>query len=307
MWRTTSAVCAMVWLLGVQVLPQPSSPAGLVQIEMRNVHLHLDDGIALDVRRLRGEMIPRAKGRAPVFDDQRSFILSIADADVAIDVASLEHLMNRYVFAGDDAPLGDVRVRAADEGRLAISGKLKKAVPVPFSTKVTVGASDDGRLKLHADSFKALGVPAKQLLGAFGVELDDLVHPRDPRVVAVADNDLLVTPGRALPPPEIRGRLGRAALEGDRLVLTYARPGGRHPARLTPPDPRANYVYFARGRITFGKLTMTEADLQLIDLDRKDPFDFFPARYSRQLVAGYSKNTARQGLKTYMPDYDDLR
>ena len=74
-----------------------------------------------------------------------------------------------------------------------------------------------------------------------------------------------------------------------------------------PPDPSApNYVYFGGGDVRFGKLTMSRADLQLIDLDRRDPFDFFPAHYDAQLVAGYSKNTTRQGLKTYMPDHDDL-
>ena len=31
------------------------------------------------------------------------------------------------------------------------------------------------------------------------------------------------------------------------------------------------------------------------------------ARYNDMLVAGYSKNTPRLGLKTYMPDYDDLK
>ena len=61
------------------------------------------------------------------------------------------------------------------------------------------------------------------------------------------------------------------------------------------------------GTIRFGKLTMTDADLQLIDADPKDPFDFYPARYDAQLVAGYSKNTPSKGLKTYMPDYGELR
>ena len=51
---------------------------------------------------------------------------------------------------------------------------------------------------------------------------------------------------------------------------------------------------------------MTGADLQLIDSDPRDPFDFFPARYRQQLVAGYSKNTPQGGLKTYMPDFNDL-
>jgi hypothetical protein len=51
---------------------------------------------------------------------------------------------------------------------------------------------------------------------------------------------------------------------------------------------------------------MSGADLQLIDADPRDVFDFSPARYNAQLVAGYSKNTPAGGLKTYMPDLADL-
>ncbi|PYQ03033.1 MAG: hypothetical protein DMF82_14290, partial [Acidobacteria bacterium] len=37
-----------------------------------------------------------------------------------------------------------------------------------------------------------------------------------------------------------------------------------------------------------------------------DPFDFNLDRYNDQLVAGYSKNTPSRGLKTFMPDANDL-
>ena len=91
-------------------------------------------------------------------------------------------------------------------------------------------------------------------------------------------------------------------------MQTFDDPAARDPARLARPSPGArNYIYFGGGVITFGKLTMHDADLQLIDADPRDPFDFYPARYNAQLVAGYSKNTPAKGLKTYMPDYDDLR
>ena len=42
---------------------------------------------------------------------------------------------------------------------------------------------------------------------------------------------------------------------------------------------------------------MAGTDLQLIDLDTRDPFDFYPAKYSAQLVAGYSKITPAKGLE----------
>jgi hypothetical protein len=286
--------------------PAPAA-ADVVQIEMRNVRLHAAEGVVLDIRRLRGRMVARVKGRPPVFDDQRSYVLHVADADLSMDMASITSLMNDHVFAGEDAPMTHLEVSEADEGRLKITGRLRKGIPIPFSTKAAVMPAADGRLRMRAESFKALGVPAKGAMRVFGLELDDLVHPADSREVAVEGNDLLLSPGRALPPPEIRGRLARAVVAGSRLRLVYEPEGGQRPSRVSPPDPRApNYIYFSGGVITFGKLTMADADLQLIDLDTKDVFDFFPARYSRQLVAGYSKNTPRHGLTTYMPDYDDL-
>ena len=56
----------------------------------------------------------------------------------------------------------------------------------------------------------------------------------------------------------------------------------------------------------FGKLTMTDTDMRLIDADPTDPFDFFPDHYSEHLVAGYSKTTASGGLLVYMPDYNKI-
>jgi hypothetical protein len=65
---------------------------------------------------------------------------------------------------------------------------------------------------------------------------------------------------------------------------------------------RTNYIYFRGGTLRFGRLTMTDTDLQLVDGDSSDPFDFFPERYQRQLIAGYSKNAPPGGLITFMPD-----
>ena len=59
------------------------------------------------------------------------------------------------------------------------------------------------------------------------------------------------------------------------------------------------------GTLRFGKLTMTNADMDLIDADPRDPFDFSQPEYIKQLVAGYSKNTPSGGLRVFMPDYND--
>ena len=77
---------------------------------------------------------------------------------------------------------------------------------------------------------------------------------------------------------------------------------------LAPPDARArNYMYYRGGVLKFGKLTMEDTDLLLVDANQKNPFAFSPAEYNRQLVAGYSKNTPSHGLIVYMPDLADVR
>lgn len=276
-----------------------------VQIEMRNVRLHSDERIVLDVRRLRGTMNSRAAGAPPIFDDQRSYVLDVAAAEIAIDVTSLQNLMNDYVLAGPGAPLKDVQIAVRD-GRLEMKGKLRKGIVVPFSAKATVGVTNDGLMKLHVESMKAIGVPAKGLLDLFGLEVDDLMTLTK-RGVTVSDDDIILDPGQIIPPPEIRGRLTHVEVTANGLVQIFGDADTRRLSPLTKPAPAArNFIYFGGGDIRFGKLTMTDADLQLIDADPRDPFDFFPAHYSQQLVAGYSKNTPAKGLKTYMPDYEDL-
>ena len=302
--RTASTVGACFLLLAAAA-PEVGTRAADVQVEMKNVRLHVDEGIVLDVRRLRGVMVSKAKG-PPVFDTPRSYALQLHSADIAMDTTSLQALLNRHVFAYDGAPLRDLAVET-DGSRLELKGKLRKGLEVPFATTATVSATADGRLRLHAESLKALGIPAKGLLDLFGLELDDVVSMKERRGVEVQENDIIISPGQVLPPPEIVGRLTRVVVEGDRLVQTFDDPARGRPARLTPPSPSArNYVYFSGGDIRFGKLTMHQADLQLIDTDPSDPFDFYPARYEAQLVVGYSKNTPAKGLKTFMPDFDDL-
>ena len=124
---------------------------------------------------------------------------------------------------------------------------------------------------------------------------------RPDRGITFKDNDLFLDPSKMLPPPETRGKLSKVFVRGDRLVQVFGK--GATPAFGAG---KGNYIWFRGGSIRFGKLTMSEADLKLIDQDPKDPFDFYSALYGKQLVAGYSKNTPDHALRTYMPDFGDL-
>jgi hypothetical protein len=60
-------------------------------------------------------------------------------------------------------------------------------------------------------------------------------------------------------------------------------------------------------QLRFGKLTMGDTDLVLIDMDPRDPLDFYLDHYKDQLVAGYSRTTPQFGLRVFIPDFNKLR
>ena len=74
-----------------------------------------------------------------------------------------------------------------------------------------------------------------------------------------------------------------------------------------PPPVQGNYMAYRGGLLRFGKLTMTDSDMILIDMNPRDPFDFSLDHYNDQLVAGYTKNTPQHGLRVFMPDFYTLR
>ena len=101
----------------------------------------------------------------------------------------------------------------------------------------------------------------------------------------------------------MEGKLTGVEVLDDRLALRF----GEAEASAAGDDDRRGYIAFRGGTLRFGKLTMTDTDLQLIDDDPEDPFEFFLERYADQLVAGYSKTTKDKGLRTYLPDFGDLK
>jgi hypothetical protein len=131
----------------------------------------------------------------------------------------------------------------------------------------------------------------------FGIELDELIKVKGAPGVEIVDNDFLLWPDRVLPAPKIVGHLTAASVQGDRLVQHFGGP--------TKPSGAGsgNFLFFQGGTLRFGKLTMHDTDLQLIDTHPSDAFEFSLPRYNQTLTQGYSKVTATGGLRVYMPDF----
>ena len=277
----------------------PDTP---VQVQMRNVALHVDADTILSIRQLRGELISTHPGAPPVFDDKNSFVVRIDSAEIAITDAGLSQLLNRYVFAYDGSPLRHLDVTT--EGRqLKVKGTIKKGVDVPFTIVADPRVDESGNLRLKPASIKALGLPAAGLMSFFGLEMDKLVKVKPGHGVKIDGNDFVLIPSGLLPPPKIEGRLQSIRVEQGTVVQIFG-PGKAAP--LQPPEPKTNYMYYRGGLLRFGKLTMTDTDLFIQDGDERDPFDVLLTEYNKQLVAGYTRNKPNYGLHTFMVDYAKL-
>ena len=272
-----------------------------VQVQMRNVMYHYADNIAVHIRRLAGELVP-VKGDLPVFDDKNSFTLLVTQAEMAITPQAMANVLNQYVFARKDAPIKDVSIEI-DKDRLKIKGKLHNKGDVSFETESSVSVTSDGKIRLHAEKIKALHLPAKGFMDLFGIEIADLIKTGKVQGVTAEKDDLILDPAQALPPPHIAGRVAQVRLEQNNIVQVFGDPQKYKWANVEA----RNYMAYSGNRLKFGKLTMDNTDMVLIDSDPRDPFDFYLDHYKDQLVAGYTKTTPAFGLRVFMVDYNKLK
>jgi hypothetical protein len=292
------AILALVQTACIEV--KASSPP--VEVDMQNVDLHVTPEITLQIRHLRGRFVAQGARPRPNLDDPGSYSVTVDTGEVALDLASLNALMARTLGQGH-SNVRSLEISIDDEGRLQQRGVVRKGINVPFNVKARVSATPDGRIRIHSESVKGFGVPVSPLMKAVGLAMDDLLTIDPGRGVTVDGNDLWLDPARLLPPPAMNGKITSVRIERDALVQVF---GSGAPRPMSSRATAKNHIHWRGGQLTFGKLTMVETDLELVDEDPRDPFDFSVDRWNEQLVAGYSKSTAERGLKAHMPDYNDL-
>jgi hypothetical protein len=189
---------------------------------------------------------------------------------------------------------------------LKVKGKLHSKGDVPFETEGTMEPTEDGQIRVQARKIKALKVPVKGLMDLLGIKLADLVSTKKVDGVRLEDDSLILDPQKVLPPPHIQGKVTAIRLVGGEIVMVIGDPNFDRGKVAKAPPPAGNYMAYRGAQLRFGKLTMSDTDLILLDMDPKDPFDFYLDHYKEQLAAGYTKETMDFGLRVYMPDYNKL-
>ena len=253
---------------------------------MRNVMYHFTAQIAILIPRLEGLLLPTRRGDMPFFDDNQSFILAIRSAEISITTDAMANVLNQHVFAADDSPLKEITITSQGNS-LNLRGKVHSKGDVSFETEGTLSVNDTGEIRIHSDRIRAAHLPVKGLMDLLGVKIASLINTNKVEGVRVDRNDLIVNPEQILPPPRIRGRLTAVQLRGNEIVLYF---GAK--AVASSKQPFQNYMAFHGARLKFGKLTMNDTDMVLIDMDTRDPFDFYLHHYKEQLVAGLYQDDA---------------
>ena len=272
-----------------------------VQTHMQSVRYHFTETATVYIKTLSGELLPTEGAEFPIFDDRNSFRLRIGYAEIDIAAPDLASIFNSYVFSRASSPLKGVTM-SIENGRLKIKGKLHDVGTILFETESTLSPTDDGKLLLRTGKVKALHVPVKGIMNLFGVEIADLIKNGKLPGIEARGDDLVLDPSLVFPAPHMDGRVSGARIEGNTIVLTF---GDKN--RATKTRQAGNYMSFRGNRLRFGKLTMTDVDMILIDMDPTDPFDFFLDRYKEQISAGYSKISSNSALRIFVRDFNKLK
>jgi hypothetical protein len=282
------------------VPPKPPAP-GAVRMQVQNAQFHVLENVMLTVVRLDAWMIPKP-GEMVVLDTKNSFVLDIVSGETRLKAQDLTALLNEYLFPHAKAPIRDVTV-GFEDGNVVMKGELHKGIDLPFEGKAILSIADPSDLRLRFTDFKVAGVLKKGFLDALGIRLSSVAQPGKESRFHIEGDDIILPIAALFPPPRIAGKVTAARIEGDELVQTF---GPADAVMKQPPEAAKNYIYFHGGRMRFGKLTMNDVDLELVDKDPSNDFDFSLDHYYQQLEAGYSKLTPSQGLVSYVVDYSAL-
>lgn len=270
------------------------------RIQMANVHFRYTPSLSVNIAALEGSLLPAPNHEIVSFNDPASFSIAIDSAEIRMSPSQLESLMNDWLLRSPKAQLKNLRI-SIEGDKLRIRGTMKKGIHFGFDSLADPGITSDNRIRFSIRKIKAVGIPVKGLMDSLGLEMDNLVSQKGLNGMSVDKDSFLIDPQTAFPAPHIRGKLAGVRVAGGVLVITFGSgiPHVAHP-------PARNYMAMRGGSIQYGRDTMTNADLIMIDTTPADAFDFYLHDYWCQIVAGTIKATPVQGWIVHTVDYSKL-
>jgi hypothetical protein len=286
--------------------PNGAAATDVVQIHVEHTLFHPMDNVVLNVERMNGRMIGKP-GSLISLDDRNSFSVHLDEAVTRLSAQDLSALINSYLLKRAGSAIRHVDV-SFDGQQVVVKGKVRKLLTLPFQGRGTISATPDGDLRMHMDEFRVAGVLNRNFLAFLGIRLDDVAQPRHKASFRVEGDDFITALDELFPPPLVYGKLTGVHVEKQDLVQVIGVEPPRHAIQSIPrvlPEP-PNYIYFSGGRMHFGRMTMDNVDLKMIDETPGNAFDFSLDHYQEQIQAGYVKVLPSFGLEVYAVDWRTL-
>jgi hypothetical protein len=281
--------------------PSSSAAANLAptNVYAHNLLLRKGPSFRVYVRWLRGQMARAHRNVNPSFDDPDSFFLDVQAGVIRANVGDLANFLNSGMVA--NSPLKNITL-SGDGNQVKLKGTLHKIVSLPIELVGTISAAPDNRIQLHVNKLSALKVPMKAILGGLHISVSDLFHTQGIPGVQILENDIFFDTQKLLPPPHIRGHLTSVRIANPDLEETF----GNAQSDVERTEAWRNFLRLRGGTIDFGKLTMHNVDIIMIDISKDPWFDIDLANYQQQLVNGYTRMTPQAGLQIFMPDLREI-
>jgi hypothetical protein len=283
-------------------------PNGAPRVVMKNVRYRVGPKLAIDVPALDGLKLTMQPGTPVVMDDPSQWTMMIQNGTFNLDAENVASLMNNYVFNYPDPPLKNLTATLSN-GRMGIKGTMKKGIEIPFEMEGVPRAMANGKIELIPDRIVALGLPSQGLMKLIGLEMGKMVQVREGRGLAIEGNSVIMDPTKMLPAPAISGRVTNVNVAPDprdgvmKLQISFG--GGAQAVRDEKlPAPNApNYLHVFGGNVRFVNTFNVFTNLQIVDADPSDLFDFYLAEYGIQMQAGLIVLSPQGWTQTIMPDY----
>jgi hypothetical protein len=126
----------------------------------------------------------------------------------------------------------------ADGDKLKFEGDKAGGMSMTFEARPA--PLGDSRIKLVATDVKMEHLPVKGLMHVFGLNMDDLMHPKSP-MLAVEKDDLILDLRYVAKNPHLEGDVRSVVIQGHRITLTFG-PPARALAQVRPAKLKAKPV-----------------------------------------------------------------
>lgn len=289
---------------------QQASGAIGTDLLMQNIRFCWSKQICINTDRLTAKAVPTGGQSEVNFDNLTGFLVNVNNATVQISPQTLQGMFNESVFNYPGSTLRDLRVTIAQAGgnnHVKLAGALKYLflwIPFEMDTNLSIDRKSN-TLVIAVNDLQVFGIiPATWLIEFKPFNLEKLLTLPPNNHLIVRQNLMMVKPFGLFPPPRVNGTISDIRVTPKLISLSFS-----GPSKTFQPMPDAsakNFIYLDGGRTRFGRLGMINSQVQVIDQNPGDLFQFSLMNYQDYLPNSTVKLQPNGSVKVTMADHANL-